>query len=429
MMSYKFWHDQSHIYWSKESKMEIITNEQMEDLLQRLKKKKWKVIAPTTDRDAYNGREYSVSKEGDYRRVYLYDKKENKYKRFSTNIHDDTKNSRDDSLKGKGYKAISMLQDYFKQVNGVSFKTAFNTVGELYKICIPKPLLYQNSDFYGHILRTSSVDVGSSYPANICGLLPDAHTSIKKEGTVAPNAEYPFAFYVKSGHLAQYGVFDTHKWLFNNYSQRLFRFGEDEEFHINIISKDDDETILMKASKYQLTSTMEHFYKIKESFKHDSPDYLQAKLIMNSSIGMMHKKEYNEYKYAHLSAVCIARANQELLNMLARINKNDVIQACVDGVMYIGDQMAPNEKKFGKFHQEYTNKETLVTAWLKYIVMDDDGKLIKAKHGNCNKDENGKDIDDSQIKDFNDQYKWQLVKPKLADEFNLLESKGKENVQ
>lgn len=127
---------------------------------------------------------------------------------------------------------------------------------------------------------------------------------------------------------------------------------------------------------------------------------------MNSTIGMMHTDKYTTYKYAHLVAIAIGRGNQKILNMADKIGYSNIIQICVDGIIYIGDKLGVDYKGLGVFNQEFTNCQFKISKLNKYIAMKD-GKCIKAKHGNCNENI----IPDEDITSLDDQYKWIFINP------------------
>lgn len=264
--------------------------------------------------------------------------------------------------KNEYHKSISALADIkskFKELTNKTFKQCFGTVEGKLERCVPKQLYWsKNEPYCGNI---NSVDFSSHYPASLCDILPDSHTAIVKAGTIKPTAEYPFAFYTKSGHIAIYNELDTHNWLFNQSLklEDLFRLKTikkpddikvfDDTFK-QYITLDEDETILMKASQYTLKDTYLHFYNLRKS----DPD---AKLALNASIGQMHRKIYNRDKYAHLAAVAIARANQKMLNLISKIKFKDIIQIQVDGILYTGNkQLGILDKYLGAPVQEVYNK-------------------------------------------------------------------------
>lgn len=397
------------IDWKNEAKHQIVTNTELANIYAKLKSTRTQIdfSNKTLDFTTKTFALYRNKNKTDILGIF-YLNKPGEYLHFSTNTFDDKKNSNEVS----GSKAFRLLSSKFNALNGVSLNQAFGSVSEEIKRCIPKQFTYFNEQFLNKKLLYSSIDACSQYPANMRGLLPDAKTAVIKEGTVEPDEEYRFAFYVNSGHCAEYNVFDTHNWI--NAPMELwgslFRMRRNEKWPLQQnLSGDKDITILMKASNYELTEALEYFYKLKESIKdHDSEDYLNAKLVMNAAIGSMHLKNYTRNKFAHLVAICLGRANQKLLDMALRISIKDIAQIVVDGILYRGPAFGVTERVFGAFNQEFVNCEGLITNYNKFIVMKDN-KVVKFKQGNCNKTIAGKDIREEDIKTLEDQRDWVLV--------------------
>lgn len=398
-LPYNAYREIKYIYWRKEAEIITLTQEQFRDKYLELDSKRTKVKYSSI-RANYTDSTYSIKVDGNYKMLFFWN---SKYFIYSTNSYDSNKNL---SSEYEGSEAIKTLSSEFKARNNISMVKAFGTVEESFKRCVPKQFYYLSQNYLNKELVASSLDACSQYPSCMCGRLPDSHTMIEVKGRVEPNEEYPFAFY-KSGHVAEYGVFDTHNWRFNYFFKQLFRYTEyisknGQKWYNWPIQpcKDDDEvTYLMKASKYTFTEVWNDFYS-----KRDIDE--KAKLVMNSAIGMMHTRKYKNYKYAHLVAIAIARGNQKILDKADIIGYNNIIQICVDGIIYKGKAIGVDFKKLGAFHQEFTNCDFKISNFNKYIAMEGN-KCVKAKHGNCNTDI----TEDKDIVSLDDQYKWKLVNP------------------
>lgn len=395
-----------YIYWKKESILVTLTNEEFRDKVNSLYE--YEQIPYTTIRRVYRNKYYSIRSNGNYLTLYL--RENNKYIRYSTNCFDTSKNLQ------KTGNAIGVVGDDFQERNGVTLSYAFGTTKEEFKRCIPKQLYYLDSRCLNKALKMSSIDGCSQYPANICGRLPDSHTAKRLPGTVKPSEEYPFAFYVKSGHCAEYGVFDTHDWyqytkLLNSGS--LFRNEiKHEEWALNHISPEEDETVLMKASEFELTETYQHFFDVKETFKHDSEEYLKSKLVLNKSIGQMHERKYTAHRYAHLVAIAIARANNKMIKKAYDIGINYVAQICVDGILYRGSkQQGVSNRCFGAFWQEFEGEMTKISSFNRFVALSGQN-VIKAKWSGVNRNaKTGMPITIDSITSLDDQYDWVKVDP------------------
>ena len=311
----------------------------------------------------------------------------------------------DGDMSHKGSSALSTVKQKFTELTNSSFKRAFGTVNKNILRCIPKQFYWANSTPY--VGNISCVDYSSQYPSNLGKTLPDSHNAIQVKGTVKPNKDYPFAFYINSGHMAIYGEFDTHDWWLNDFRNYLFRFKTmrkdfDDRFNA-YVDESEDVTVLMKASKYTLKETYEYFYNIKQTFNKDTREYDEAKLVLNASIGQMHRKVYTKDRYAHLAAVSIARSNNNVLSLIKPLKKSDIVQIQVDGVLYKGDLMLGiYDKYLGAPVQEAYCNPCRWDKLGKYMI--DTGNKIIIKHQGCNAMLDGRDIEQSTK--FNDMDLW-----------------------
>ena len=393
------------IYWKKESNFTYLTQQEFAQKVNSLSNRK-RLKYSSSRGDYVDDTTYSIRKEGKYLVLYLLE--EENYNRYSTNYADDKK------TQNKGHESIKLVGQDFEKQYGIKLFKAFGTTEEEFKRCIPRQFEYINEKLIRKEsdlpIKCSSIDGCSQYPAHICGRLPDAHTAVRYEGTVQPNEEYPFAFYINSGHVAEYKVFDTHDWFMYDQAlwSHLFR-GVKQAFNLRqSLTGDKDITVLMKASSYELSDIYKRYYEIKETYEHDSEEYQQAKLVMNASIGMMHQNEYRSYRYAHLAAIAIARANNDILKKISEIGLKYIVQVCVDGIIYLGNEvLGQKEKELGKYHQEFVGCIGKVSSMNRYIFFSSKG-LAKAKWQGCNRTKDNKPIGYENIESVNDQYGWWL---------------------
>ena len=337
---------------------------------------------------------------------YLYTRDSEGLKVYKTNIYDDHKNNGS----GQGTKAIQTVAKMFLDKYGVKLTKAFGTCPlDVKLICSPKQLYYTNERLMNKKLNSvSSVDFSSHYPSNTAGKLPDYNTAVRMPGTVKPTEEYPFAIYVKSGHLAEYSVFDTHEWVNHQLYFNLFSFKDIYKMirgkktlvqygHKPTLNPDEDETILMKASQYELGWLYEELYERRNEDE-------KYKLAMNASLGRMAFGDYRDYKLAHIRAFVIARANNKMLNLVDKIGIRNIIQLCVDGIQYIGSKVVGEDvKALGVLHQEQTGVQGKFRAMNQYILKDGDD-IVKVKHGGFNACDDETDIDNPE--DIDDVDKW-----------------------
>lgn len=401
----RIYHKIKYIYWSQESKLIHLSQEQLNEKYKELVSKGYQKVPYSTDRATYVlGKSLSVQQKGHYMTLYAYE--DDTFVRYTTNAYDRNK------VTPQGSKAITSVGDKFYELTGVTFKKAFDTVSEIYKRCIPKQFIYVNSKLKDKDLICSSIDACSHYPGNLRGRLPDAHNVLKVPGTVKPTEDHPFAFYIKSGHCAEYGVFDTHEWVGHPvFKLGLFRYNKEVDGQNPSLDPKDDYTILMGASKYQLTDTMNYFYNIKQTYNEDTEEYKNAKLVMNAAIGMLHTKNYVRYRYAHLVAIALCRANNSILKKADEIGLSHILHICVDGIIYLGkDIYGTPDKQFGVYHQEEVGLHCKVSGPNRYIFMDGvNCEKVKTQGFTHNKD--GSPITKETVHSLDDQYNWICIKP------------------
>lgn len=391
-------HQINFICWSKEATYMTVTNKEMADIYEYVKKRRKAILSKTkTDRGVFTNKTYKLAKNRHYMTIYLYSETTNRwftagYNVITTNWQADDKNEKE----RKSRNSIVLVKKKFEELNNISMHKAFGMTDDKFKRCIPKSIFYTNPAYFNRIIDcVSSVDFTSQFPANICGRLPNSKTSVAFEGRVEPTEEYPFAFYLGSGHVAEYGVFDTHDWTLSPLFQCLFRFNDNNGDGFKIIRESEEYTVLMKASDYQLTDVYKYYFKL----RHDNED---AKAVMNQSIGWMHTNKYEEYKYAHLAAIAIARSNNKIIELVKKIKMTWVIQIAVDGIIYIGDEIYGSDKKeLGELYQEITGARFKIVSLNRYMFKKDN-KILKVKHASVNYWRDGGKIKDEDIKDFND---------------------------
>ena len=344
---------------------------------------------------------WRIERVGNYKRLYY------NHTIYTTNTLDNNKNNRTSDNSGR--KAMQLVKEKFKQANKISLKKAFGYTDEDIKICNPKQFYYSKytKDYFKHtnkafefLTNASAIDFSSQYPYNMCGRLPTTVGCKIVEGTVEPTNDFPFAFYLRSGHSAEFGVYDTHKWLLSDFKDCLYR----PDDTIKVIKKEKvviapkqnwnletekDLTMLCKASDYNLTDIYQWAY---ENRKVDS----NAKLIANASIGYMAKADYRDYRLAHLRTVCICRANEAMRQLCEdKIGKNKIVMIQVDGAIYDSPKCfgVPQENKyFGALTQEFNNCAVAYKGIGQYIVSNHE-EILKVKHQGFDTTIDGSDIE------------------------------------
>ena len=348
----KMYNTINYIYWKKEATKKVISLEDMKALIKDFQQNRTKALS-NTKRSDFTETTYKLDKKGDYYSMYFL--KDGKYYIYSTNFVDTKKNTQDNT------RTDRLFDMKFREYNSVSLRVAYGFVDKEFKRNIPRQFYYLNEKYRDKEVLASITDASSQYPSGCYGKLPDSHTMIRLKGRIAPTEEYSFAFY-KSGHLAEYGVFDTHNWLDSKFMLNLFRFDKNEDYPLIKLSDDEEETVLMKASQYTMNKTWDYYYNIKTNLK-GTDEYNDAKLVMNKTIGLWHRKDANKkhlftyddhgsYQMAHIVAIAIARGNQKILNKIKEIGEIRILHIAVDGIIYLGDdRQGIPESKIGQFKQ------------------------------------------------------------------------------
>lgn len=377
------------------TEIEIVDNKFIEDKINRLVKAGGVDVTDSkTKREDWLKNKISYHLDKGKRSSTLYVRENNEYRRYLT---------KEESIDRDITPAVcgTELRKVFTEKTGVTLKKAFGTTSSNdIRLCCPKPLYYINNKYCNVTLdNVSGLDVVSMFPSCVRGNLPDAHTAIEVKGRVEPSEEYPFAFYLKSHHCAEYKVFDTHEYMGIKFDAELHKWlcynSLKKHCLYEYVDDKDEVTVLMKPSAYTFDATMESFMQRKLN-----GDTL-AKAVMNIGLGTLHKnpdrqkglKKGKEIQsYYHFCAIMQGRANALQLKTMNDIKKHGgiILQAIVDSIIYIDDcdiNYGTKEKVFGKYHLDYKNcKFRMANIINRYVVADDSGIIKVRLSGDFDKD-------------------------------------------
>lgn len=386
--------DERYFSWkTKDVTHQKLTIAEYEEQVKLISKKCKKANSRTIKKD-WTANTYLESKTPWERNCYYIDEEGNKKHIF---VEARTKDTAGKVSISKEVRKV--MKPLFEETAGRSMQDVYGQVSKDFKICICKSFFYCNSKWNNKVLHhVSQIDASSQYPSGVIGTLPTTEGYKKVKGVVKPTEEYPFAFYVKSGHIAIYNELDTHNWLTSPFFYELFRTIDKthQDKHLQKLDVKNDVTILMKAAddKGAMSKAILSIYEKKENNIDEMRD--RWKLILNSFLGCFHVKDsgYNktDWQFAHLVAVLIARGNQKILNKCNQIGNDKILHIAVDGITYLGkEDYSDAEKGIGKFKLEandceYKQLQNNCYAFFK------DGKCIKAKHGAMNKMKDGSKI-------------------------------------
>ena len=304
-----------------------------------------------------------------------------------------------------------------RKATGMSVNEIYGKADISVKNCVPKPFHYTDREFPRiPVAPVSCLDGCSQYPSGFSGDMPTTRGSMVVQGTAKPSAEYPFAFYLRSGHMAIYNELDTHDWRDSPFAESLCPRSEKPDLfspskhHDYYLDPSQDTTLLMKkADANARDRAFREQFDVKENYSHDSDEYQDAKKVMNACVGMMWQRDRNyrstEYQFAHLAAVAIARANKRLLDMAKLIGEDNIAMIVVDSIIYRGDREFGNSTKgIGTFHQEVTGCWYRQLGHNIYMFMDSNGKCVKYAHGSLDAMDDGSDI--GEPTSFGDMDRW-----------------------
>ena len=401
-------HKLKYISWRKEAVIYGLDNDEWNTLIDGLEEEKEvkNITKNKTPRAFWHGGmwHFDKSKEAIYMAkeageyvIYERDMK-------SAALIDSRKNDVDDITGGEAYKALS---DKFQSRVGMKFQKAF---GAFYKDEDREiaegihfinrcngPFIWANDDYNNRVVEgVQKADLSAAYPFAGCGRLPDAHTMKVCKGTVEPDEEFPFAYYIKSGHVAEYGVFSTFQDQFSflfvecrNPNHRKSKKKEAAAF-FKYVPKDEEITVLMKASKYELTDEFNYFY---DKRKEDPV----AKAVCNLSIGrfdyipyekkitengMVYELLWNRCRYmGHIRAIILARHNHRMISLYSEMKRGsgELVSIQTDAMTWKGKPINSQEtdKHIGGFITEITDGRVYQHYCGCYYIECESQKIIK----------------------------------------------------
>lgn len=233
------------------------------------------------------------------------------------------------------------------------------------------PFIWADAEFNGKITNgVQKADISSAYPAMACGLLPTTEEYKVVDGVAEPDEEYRFAFYLKSGHVAEFGRFDTrvdqYGFLYRECRNPENRESKHKEEAIKFINSElsNEKTLLMKASKYRLDETMQHFYDLKD-VSNNAKDIMVKSIGAFAALKKQNSSEWFDIKSfyrGHLAIIIHCRHNHRMIELYGKIKAagGRLISIQTDAMTWLGKQI-----------DEQTDKKTL-GAFVTEII---DGRL------------------------------------------------------
>jgi hypothetical protein len=327
--------------------------------------------------------------------------------------------------KGAGSSGFNTVNEKFLKLYGLTLREAFGEIScsngkTAFDKCVNsvKYAIYLKESIKG--LKLSNLykaDLSSAWPSAICEDLPDLPHAKYIKGYAAPTKEYPIAYYLKSGHIAEWGKYDTHEWRKNRWygsiehqSKMNFkpRKNHDVWETFEDVEEENEITVLVPISKYTLRPVIEDMYATKED-KSNIFNSMWYKAMLNSFIGFMRSNTYNPNHYmGHISALAYARATHKMMAMADILvsEGNTPLYFAIDSIIWLGkgSSLTTKTKKLGAFMEEATAAEGIIITHGQYCL-EVNGKIILERHqGITSSDYIQKDINtlDEYIKNMNE---------------------------
>ena len=375
-------HRLQYIYWEKEIDVVNVTWQEGKEMLAWYKENGVVAKSKTKVEDWMTPSTYMALDKGNWMNLRVHDAKKKRFLIYTWHKFNNEKND-GTAHRSEGLQSMQLINNHFKMRTGKTLRGGFGYSDKELKRCVPRPFYYINSRLLNRNLSNiSKADYSSNYPSHACGRLPTMQNSVVVDGVVEPSSEYPFAFYLDTGHSCELNVYDTRKWYNYSLGWQLM-VNRDGSTKFGCI-ENETRTLLCKASPYELTEEYSHFYDVKKSAVKDSTEYKDAKMVMNSSIGYMHpndKSGRQSYRLFHLAAVTLCRAAQTMLEKVEEIGAERIVQIVVDGIIYSGDdKIGVEESRLGCLKQEWVGCDFRMRGTNAYIFMKD-GVCLEAKHG------------------------------------------------
>lgn len=383
------WKHTIYIDWFHDSKKIILSKEEWNEMIDQLKSdKKKKIRFNKTIGNNYLTGNYFIESWNGYIQCYRFVNNEwITYKVLDNVCKQGTKVDTGDI-------AIKWQAKFKECNNGISANKLFGmTQGIKFRKFVPSAVIWSNDSKWvkNQILpNMHKADLKSAYGWAMSQPLPDTHTLKIESGIVQPSEEYPFVFYMNSGHHAVYNEYSTTTFKSRYYPQ--YNFNDKEFTHGSEIS------YCYKAipQEFGYKDVVQYFYQLKESYPKGSKERDEMKNMLVVPTGMMRpttvdnndrllpnaEKIYGLYIQA---AVVLGRTVNRILNICKQLERenNLVVMIATDSVMWLGkhssvaiEKQSGNE--LGTFEKEHTNCRVCIKATNNYMI--EDNGLYVYKH-------------------------------------------------
>lgn len=306
-----------------------------------------------------------------------------------------------------GRDALKKVSEKFEELTGTSFASAFPRLDKdkyhdyiiEFSRCTPMDIQITFPEkTHAYYSYGGQVDGCSQYPSNARGKMPSLNPNdwLEVKGWIDQKdlpEGYDFEFSLVSGHVLERGRFDSHD-ILKLYPERIndvFRTEATKNTNLQqpYYPKEQERVLLMKSAPYELTKVMEYFYKVKETYDHDSADYVAAKLVLNAFVGMLGPNTNNLYAGCEcrhpMRAIVLWRAAFSIMSKAQEIGWSNILDISIDGILYASAKPSKlygqTVKHIGQYHQEAQNQPLYFRGHNTYCFQNKDGTIGKMKHG------------------------------------------------
>lgn len=299
-------------------------------------------------------------------------------------------------VKITGTQAYNFVNQMYKTRTGNSIRVGFGAV-------IPSnfrgfsygSLIWTNPAILHQVINhTYKLDISAAYAYQMTKILPDQHGYKKLSGRIAPSAEYPFAFYIRSNQMAIHGELDTLEWVDHPCNRTLindrerwmennrvkYGYAYDNRFHYLPVKEEDEITILMKAAPHPLQPEYQYMYNSRLS-NPDMKDYMVKSIgAMCSANGYCNKNSHAR----HIASVVYARHMVKMMKLYDQIVASGagIISMATDSIMWRQKKdngIGVKEKVIGAPVREYSDCKSYTISQGAYAI-EEDGIVKKVLH-------------------------------------------------
>lgn len=239
-------------------------------------------------------------------------------------------------------------------LSGTKYKQLYTAI----RNCVPSPINYGMIS-KSIIKNCYKADISSAFPSMaVNNHLPTLKDAKLVKGKAEPTAEYPFAFYTKSGHIKTLFGLDTTKHKYQLFSQYTTTYNDDIT---------EEETVLCKEMPAKYKAALDKVNNNLYQQRKNDPD---NKFIMNATYGYFYRTKNPILSF--ISAIVIASCNDFIIKTCRKLERqgNIPVLIAVDSIAWHGQlsNVAVDIKHLGSFTYEHKNVDMAIYGAKKYAI-------------------------------------------------------------